>query len=368
MPHKILIAAGGTGGHIYPALAIADAFVKKQPGVEIAFVGTPTGLENKIIPEHGFPLHHLPIGRLNSNVSLRERLTTLCLMPLAFFKSWRVLGTYRPDFVLGVGGHASGPLLLIAALFGYRTGIWEPNAMPGLANRLLARFVDDCWVVFTEAKRHLKSQHVHLAGMPVRQEIEDMQLATARSDSHIFRVLVFGGSQGARTLNTVIQSLLNEGGAWLKQVEFVHQTGSADFQRIRDSYEPNVPVDVREYLHDMAEQYRRADLVICRSGTGTLSELAACSKAAILVPLPTAADDHQVKNALSLVNKGAAVMILQKNLTPESLRQQIQELIVTPSIRHQLELNIRQFHQPLAAEKLVDAFIERISGDALSSS
>ncbi len=362
MSLKILIAAGGTGGHIYPALAMADAFLKIRPDTRIEFVGTPGGLENKIIPGKGFKLHHIPIGRLNANVSRAERLKTLLMMPWALVTSLKILRREKPDFVLGVGGHASGPLLLVAALCGYRSGIWEPNAMPGLANRLLARVVDDCWVVFDEAKSLLRGSQLHDAGMPVRQEIEDARASEPRTD--IFRVLVFGGSQGARGLNNVVMEMINQGGDWLKGVRFVHQTGPADFARVQAGYAKAAPVEVHEYLHDMAQQYAQAELVICRSGTGTLSELAACGKASILVPLPTAADDHQRKNAESFVAKAAAVMILQKELTPERLRTEIESLRADPLKVEKIGARARQFHQPHAAEKLVQQFVERIGADA----
>ncbi|MGE0528760.1 MAG: glycosyltransferase, partial [Bdellovibrionales bacterium] len=304
---KVLIAAGGTGGHIYPALAMADAFRRLCPGVKVEFVGTPHGLENKIIPPKGYKIHLLPVGRLNSNVPLWERLRTLTVLPWSFIKSARLLRRERPDFVLGVGGYVSGPVLLMASLLGFRSAIWEPNAMPGMANRILARFVDECWVVFEEARAFLKSRRLHTAGMPVRQEIEDVPALTAGAapattapgaapapDRGGFHILVFGGSQGARGINNTVLAMVKEGGEGLRGCRIVHQTGAADFERIREGYAeiprragsdgdlalPPVEVDVREYLHDMGNQYAQADLVICRAGTGTLSELAACGKAA----------------------------------------------------------------------------------------
>lgn len=363
---KILIAAGGTGGHIYPALAMAEAFRRRAADAVIEFVGTRHGLENKIIPPKGYKVHHLPIGRLNSNVSKAERIKTVLSLPLALWRSARLLRRERPDFVLGVGGHASGPLLLMASLLGYRSGIWEPNAMPGMANRWLSRFVDDSWVVFDEARGHLKSKNSHLAGMPVRQEIENVR--DAASADTVFRVLIFGGSQGARGLNNATVGMLKLERSWRENMRFIHQTGTADYGRIHHDYGNLVAageVDLREYLHDMGEQYARADLVICRSGTGTLSELAACGKPAILIPFPFAADNHQQRNAESLVAKGAAVMILQKDLTPEKLRDEILRLKNDPAARRRMSENIRAFHQPQAAEKLVAAFIERIGPHAI---
>ncbi len=363
---KILIAAGGTGGHIYPALAIADAFVKKNPQIVVEFVGTPGGLENKIIPAKGYALHHLPIGRLNSNVAMAERLKTLLMMPMALVKSLFLLRAVKPDFVLGVGGHASGPLLLTAALFGYRSAIWEPNAMPGMANRWLAKFVDDCWVVFEEAKPLLKNKHLHRAGMPVRGEIEEVR-TSSNAAAGVFRVLVFGGSLGARGINNTIVEMVKQNGEWLSGIHIVHQTGNSDFARVSQAYrEMGLPkqVDVREYLNDMGQQYANADLVICRSGAGTLAELAACGKASILIPLPTAADDHQRKNAESLAQTGGAAMIVQKDLTAASLREAIQGFRSHPERLKNMERAVRAFHQPRAAEILVGEFIERIESHA----
>lgn len=365
---KILIAAGGTGGHIYPALAMAEAFQKKKPDVSIAFVGTAHGLENKIVPAKGFPVLHLPIGRLNSNVALSERLKTLALLPWALVKSALLLKREKPDFVLGVGGHASGPLLLMASLLGYRNAIWEPNAMPGLANRILSRFVDDCWVVFDEAKPHLHNRQLHVAGMPIRKEIESIG-AQSKPEGKPFRILIFGGSQGARGINTTTVEMIRQGGEWLNGVHIVHQTGSADFERIKSAYGDFLKtgvVDVREYLHDMEQQYANADLVICRSGTGTLSELAACGKASILIPFPFAADDHQRKNAESLVDRGAAALLVQKDLTVESLRDLIMQLRADPNRRAQMSERIKSFHRPRAAEHLVDQFLERMTANASS--
>lgn len=371
---KVLIAAGGTGGHIYPALAIADAFRAVRPDIVVEFVGTAHGLENKIVPPKGYKVHHLPIGRLNSNVALSERIRTVLSLPWAFFKSARLLRQERPAFVLGVGGHASGPLLLMASLFRYPTAIWEPNAMPGLANRILSRFVQDCWMVFDEARGHLHGRSLHQAGMPVRREIEEMaeRLLAPSKDApkseRPFRVLVFGGSLGARGLNDVIVEMVKNSMAEnidSPLIHIVHQTGASDFNRVREMYGPAesraISVDLREYLHDMADQYANADLVICRSGTGTLSELAACGKPAILIPFPFAADDHQKKNAEGLVKRSAAILIEQKNLSAQGLRKTIDELRMDPERLRQMSRHIRKFHHPHAADDLVGEFLRRIS-------
>ncbi|MGE4133791.1 MAG: undecaprenyldiphospho-muramoylpentapeptide beta-N-acetylglucosaminyltransferase [Bdellovibrionales bacterium] len=365
MAKRILIAAGGTGGHIYPALAIAEALRQQEPDVIIEFVGTAHGLENKLIPPKGYKVHHLPIGRLNSNVPLTERLTTLLKLPLALWRSFSLLRKIQPELVLGVGGHASGPLLLAAAMGRYRTAIWEPNAMPGMANRWLARFVDECWVVFEEAKNRLRGHKVKTAGMPVRSEIEKVKRATTGS----FHVLIFGGSQGARGVNTVVADMIKRLGLVLHDVDFTHQTGAGDFDRVIGLYGAELsqlPVDVKPYIQDMASEYAKADLVVCRSGTGSLSELAACGVPAILIPFPFASDDHQRKNAESLVDRGAALMILQKDLTAEKLCEAIAGLKSDPERLKRMGENMRQFHHPGAAMTLAKNFLERIENHATS--
>ena len=372
---KILIAAGGTGGHIYPALAIADALCLAHPNLSVAFVGTPRGLENKILAGRGYPIFHLDIGRLNSNVSKRERLKTVLSLPKALWQSFRLLRRERPAFILGVGGHASGPLLLIASRLGIRTGIWEPNAIPGLANRWLSRFVDDCWAVFDEARRHLRNSNVFAAGMPIRREIEAVrELPPPVEDcDRKFRVLVFGGSQGARGLNNTIVEMIQSGDQWSRGFTFVHQTGPADFERVRDHYDAifkkgsgarSGVVEVLAYLDDMDARYQWADLVICRSGTGTLSELAAIGKPSILIPLPNAADDHQRLNAESFAEGGASLIIPQRELTAAGLRASIERLRADPARLKSMGLAARMRHRSRAAEGMADEIWRRVEDNA----
>jgi UDP-N-acetylglucosamine--N-acetylmuramyl-(pentapeptide) pyrophosphoryl-undecaprenol N-acetylglucosamine transferase len=235
--------------------------------------------------------------------------------------------------------------------------------MPGLTNRWLARFVDECWVVFEDAKTFLKNRQSYTAGMPVRKEIEAVPRRTA-GHTPPFRILVFGGSQGARSVNTAVaEMLLAADEQWLSGVRIVHQTGAADFARVKGLYGERLarlPVELKEYLHDMAEQYAAADLVVCRSGTGTLSELAACGLPAILIPFPFAADDHQRKNAENLVKMQAAGMILHRDLSAARLRALIDELRADPARLKLMSERVRSFHQPQAARFLVSEFLQRM--------
>jgi len=291
----IFIAAGGTGGHIYPALAIAEAFREAKPDWEVFFVGTPHGLENKLVPPRGFKILHVKVGRLNQ-VSMTEKLLTLLKMPLSLFSSLRLLLKYKPQAAIGVGGYASGPILLMASLMRIRTAIWEPNAMPGLTNRLLSRFVDECWLVFDSARRHLNARAFFPAGMPVRKEIE--KASASASHSGPLHLLAFGGSQGARVLNTNIAEMLKPADEFARVHAVVHQTGPNDFARVKELYGSSLnqlSVEVTEYLHDMHRRYEWADVVIARAGAASVAELAACGKAAILVPLPTAASPARAR-------------------------------------------------------------------------
>lgn len=356
--NKILIAAGGTGGHIYPALAIAAALRRESPRIEVEFVGTPGGLENQLVPREGYVLHHVSIGRLNRNVSKVERLMTVFMLPFAILKAMRLIHKVNPRFVLGVGGHVTGPVVLASWLLRRRAYLWEPNAHPGLANRLLAPFVDEALVVLDEAAKLLKTERTRKVGMPVRRNIEEMP-AKSRGHGLGFRILVFGGSQGSRHLNDIVSSAVCAGGEWMNNVEIVHQTGAGDYQRIKFKYEQaKARVEVCEYLHDMPARYEWADLVISRSGMGTLAELAACGKAAVLVPLATAADNHQQLNAEALVAKDAALMFLQTEFTAQKFQETVRELKSNREEIDRLSRNIRQFHQPHAGTTIARHLLE----------
>jgi len=355
-----LIAAGGTGGHIYPALAIAKALQSERPDLEIHFVGTPRGLERRLIPEQGYPLHLIRIGRLNRNVSLIERITTVISLPWSIVKCVLLVLRMRPAFVLGVGGYATGPVLLAASFLRYRTYIWEPNAHPGLANRILAPFVKECLLVFDSARFLLRGKRFRAVGMPVREEIARVS-RWRRSGSNL-KVLVFGGSQGARTINHVVRVALSSYPELVSGVEWVHQTGESDFKETQNFYSENgVGVEVRPYLNDMDKRYEWADLVICRGGTGTVSEVAAAGRAALIVPLPTAADNHQQRNAEVLMREGAARMCLQVDFTKEYLRQVIVELKMNPESIDQMAKSVQKFHRPHADREIAHHLLEDIS-------
>lgn len=351
----IVIAGGGTGGHIYPGIAIARAIQKLDPEIEIHFVGTSRGLESKIIPREGYPLHLIESGQLNVKSPL-QKLKTLFKIPQAIWQSMKLLGRLKPQYVIGVGGYASGPFVLAASIIGFNTAIWEPNAMPGMANRLLSRFVDKCFVVFADARKHLKNGEVLQTGMPVRAEIESA-LHEKHQDAK-FHLLAFGGSQGSRVINNALSDAIMKGGRWVEDLAVVHQVGTADIQSITAKYQ-NPPCEVvpQEFIYDMPKYYQWADIIVCRGGASSLAEASAFGIIPIVIPLP-AADDHQQRNAESLVAKNAARMILQKDLTPERLISEIQALRSDKALREQMVQNIKAFYIPQAATAIAKEILQ----------
>lgn len=357
-PKNIVIAGGGTGGHIYPGIAIARALLKKDPTIKIHFVGTAAGLESKIVPREGFELHLIESGKLNMRGSIFVKLKTLFKMPYGLVQSLRLLWSLKPIYVIGVGGYASGPFVLAASLIGFPSAIWEPNAMPGLANRMLSRFVDKCFIVFKEARVHLKNKNIRQTGMPVREEITNAMIQP-RSDEK-FHLLSFGGSQGARAINNVLSDALLED-AWTEGLSVVHQTGSLDYKRISEKYRGAAcEVTAFEFIFEMPKYYSWADIIVSRGGASTIAEAAAFGIIPIIIPLP-AADDHQKKNAESLVEKNAGRMILQKELTPERLIQEIQSLRNDKALRAEMVQNIKSFYIPAAAESIANEILEGAS-------
>lgn len=351
----IVIAGGGTGGHIYPGIAIARAIQKMDPEIEVHFVGTSAGLESKIVPREGFSLHLIESGKLNVKSPL-QKIKTLLKIPKGFWQSIRLLGQLKPLYVIGVGGYASGPFVLAASLIGFNTAIWEPNAMPGMANRLLARFVDKCFVVFNEAKKHLKNDEVIQTGMPVREEIENA-VHESRKDEK-FHLLAFGGSQGARAINNCLSDAILAGGSWVQDLSVVHQLGSLDFAAVSMKYE-KAPCEVqsKEFIFDMPKYYQWADIIVSRGGASSIAEAAAFGIIPIIIPLP-AADNHQQKNAESLVQKNAGRMILQKDLTPERLISEVQFLRSDKALREEMVRNIKDFYIPQAAMMIAKEILQ----------
>lgn len=350
----IFIAGGGTGGHIYPGVAIARAVLKDHPDAEVHFIGTAEGLEVKILPREGFALHLIHGGKLNFAGGFVKKIKTLFGVTLGFLESLRLLKKYQPAFVMGVGGYASAPMVLASAFMKYQTAIWEPNALPGLANRWLSRFVKTSYVVFEEAKTHLSSPEIKVVGMPVRSELErsSKNVEESLSTNSKIRILHFGGSQGSRAIGTALCDAITSDPNWAKKYYFIHQTGSLDYEKLKIRYQGfEENVEVHEFIFDMPQVYLKSDLVICRGGASTLNEISAFGLPAIVVPLP-AADAHQEKNARALAQLGGVSVLIQSELTPESLKREIDLLAKDITKLRQMGQANRAFYKPKAAEKL----------------
>lgn len=354
------IAGGGTGGHVYPALAIAKALRASDPTAEILFVGTSAGLEVKAVPAAGFQLFLLPVGKLNLQGRWLEKIKTLVRMPLAFLMSARLLLRHPPEAVLGVGGYASGPFVLVASFLGFSTAIWEPNAYPGLTNRWLSRWVKKCFIVFDESSTRLKTRAVSRLGMPVRQEVEEAALeahAPTTNLSRPFRIFCTGGSQGARAVNNALFEVLKNWNKSDGELEVVHQIGSTDWPKFKQQYAGMPWVEAQEFINNMPERFKWADLVIARAGASTVAEVSAFGKVALFIPLP-GAEAHQEKNAEALADANAALILRQKDLTPERLKNEIVKLMRNEELRNLMSTRIKKFFEPRATARIAEALID----------
>jgi len=355
---KVMIAAGGTGGHIYPGIAVAKEIMRRDESSEILFVGTSRGLETRIVPDNGFQLSLINSAGLKS-VGIGGQLKGLAVLPRSFFEARRVIRDFRPDVVVGAGGYVSGPVLLVASLMRIPTLVMDSNALPGFTNRRLAMFVKRAALTFEESLPFFGKKGV-VTGNPVRNEFFDIPLRAPGDDPAI---LIFGGSQGARAINNAMVDALSDLQNWKDRISVTHQTGEADFEHVKQAYRNAgwERVDVRPYISDMVDSFAAADLIICRAGATTCAELSAAGKAAIMIPLPTAADDHQRKNAEALQRAGAATMILQKDLTGARLANEIGDLIGSPAKIVEMGSAARNLAKKDAAEATVDIIEELLA-------
>ena len=354
---KVLIAAGGTGGHIYPGVAVAKELMRRDAASEVLFVGTTRGLETKIVPENGFQLSLINSVGLK-NVGIVGQLKGLAILPKSFLEARKLLKEFKPDVVVGAGGYVSGPVLLMASFMRIPTLVMDSNALPGFTNRRLARFVDKAALTFDEALPFFGNKGL-VTGNPVRSEFFDIKPKPRTAE---MSVLIFGGSQGARAINNAMTDALFHLEKAKNGLRITHQTGESDFAKIRELYDQSEfkDADVRPFISDMYIEFGKADLVICRAGATTCAELAAAGKASIMVPLPSAADDHQRKNAEAFVNAGAAKMLVQADLGGERLAKEILELVDSALAIGQMEEAARKLGRRDAANSTVD-LIEELS-------
>jgi UDP-N-acetylglucosamine--N-acetylmuramyl-(pentapeptide) pyrophosphoryl-undecaprenol N-acetylglucosamine transferase len=374
---RVVIAGGGTGGHLYPGIAVARELLKRRPDTLISFAGTARGIEARVVPQEGFPLDLLRSGGLKGK-SMVDRAHAVALLPLGMLDAWRIVAARRPHLVIGVGGYSSGPVVLAAAARGVATMLLEQNAVPGLTNRMLAPFVRAAAVTFESTSAFFGSKGF-VSGNPVRPEFLDLvrdggnagtsrdasgasrDVSGASGDVSDTRLLVFGGSQGAHAINVAMAEAAPELAARTPPLRLTHQTGERDLEMVRDAYRrAGLEADVQPFLYDMARRLADADLIVCRSGATTLAEITAAGKAAILIPLPLATDDHQRKNAEALASVGAARLLPQAEMTGPELVRRILELAADAGARARIGGAARALAKPDAARVIVDRALKLI--------
>ena len=346
----MVFAGGGTGGHVYPAVAVAQALEKRHPGLEVVFIGTGSAFEKRVVEGHGFRLLRVSskgfLGR-----SLKAKIAALFSTAVGLIESLRTLWELKPQAVVGVGGFSSGPVMGAAILLRIPTMIQEQNYSPGLANRILARWVDRIAVSFEET-RELLGDRGEVTGNPIRMEFEAVK---AKARGTPFCILIFGGSQGAQALNQRVIEALPLLAPQRLALRFVHMTGEKDLRRVEAAYQgERLEARVVPYLENMAEEYGKADLVIARSGATTVAELTACQKASILIPFPYAAADHQRLNAEKLEASGAARVIPEKELTGQRLAREIEDLLKNPDRLTTMERAAARLARPDATVRVVE--------------
>lgn len=334
---KLVIAGGGTGGHLFPGIAIAEEFLSRDPSNEVLFVGTERGIEARAVPAAGYRLELISAAGIRGK-GIFSQIRGTAMMTYGYAQSRNILKSFRPDMVLGVGGYASLPMVLAACGMQIPRFIHEQNAIPGLTNRLLARFASKVFITLEESARYFPASSTMLTGNPLRRQILDsVERANSTPIPPLsegrFHLLVFGGSQGAHAINTAMIGALPLLKASPVRLSITHQTGEKECAEVRAAYQSaGIEAMVTPFIDDMAAEYAKADLIICRAGATTIAEVTACSKACLFIPFPYAVDDHQRRNAEALLKKDACFMMLERELSGETLAESICTLAGDPDL------------------------------------
>lgn len=364
-PRKIVIAGGGTGGHLFPGIAIAQEFMSRNSQNSILFVSTGNPFEKRALSQAGFRLKEITAAGIKGMGRWRQ-LKSMLKIPQGIIGSIRILKNFKPDLVAGVGSYAAGPVVMAAWLMRKKIVLHEQNILPGITNRLLARFADRIYVSFKDTQANFGPKKSKLTGNPVRKEIlinhkQGLTAATGRESP--FTVLIIGGSQGAHSINlAVIETLQYLGGK--DRYRFIHQTGPVDEHEVKAAYDKSgIASTVKPFFDKMGHQYQKADLIICRAGATTVAEVTAIGKSVIFIPFPFAADNHQVVNARSLAQSGAAELILQKDLSGRLLAEKIEYYAYHSEDLERMASRARDFGRPQAAREIVDDIYELMSAN-----
>ena len=356
---RFLIAGGGTGGHLFPGIAVARELEKRFSNTRIIFVAGLARMESEILSRYGYKVTSIDVEGLMGR-GWRKGLTVLLRLPLSLFQSARLIRRFSPDLVLGMGAYSAGPICLAARFMGIPTAIHEQNSYPGLTNRLLSRVVDQIFISFEESRKHFKSEAVFLTGNPIRNEFFTGR-KTERENGN-FTVLIIGGSQGARAINRAFAEaagiLKREG----REVDIIHQAGKTDHENVIEDYKKrDIKGDILPFIDDMATAYSRADIVVSRAGATTIFELAGLGKPSILVPYPYASNGHQEINARSLVREGGAEMILESDLTGEALADVVVKYMDDRGALIKMGKRAKKVGRPDASGVIVDELMEMIN-------
>lgn len=355
---RLLIAGGGTGGHLYPGVALAEEFTTRRAGNEVLFVGTRRGLEARVIPDLGYPLEFIEVSGLKGT-GLVNRARGLLRLPWALVQSFQILRRFRPDVAVGVGGYASGPMILAAWLCRVPTAVLEQNTVPGVTNRILGRVARAVYVMFEGSRAYFPGAKVQVLGNPIRRQLLENFLRSTQPDNGRFNVLILGGSQGAHAVNLRMVEAAAHFGEAEDSLRIVHQTGAKDEDQVRRGYEElGIEAEVHAFIKNMSDAYRRADLVVCRAGATTLAEVMVAKKASILIPFPYATDNHQELNAREMVEAGAAIMLVERELDGRKLADAILDLYRSSDRREQMEQAASRTGRPEAAREIVDACVQ----------
>lgn len=367
---KIIISGGGTGGHIYPALAIASELQQRIPEVHLLYVGTPAGMESRIVPAAGLTYAALDVSGID-RTSMLKASKSMIKFPNSFFQARNIIKEFQPDMIVGTGGYVSFPIVLAGTFMGVKTIIHEQNAYPGLANRNLAKRADRVLLTFPEARQYLDTDSIRVTGLPVRKEIKPMDKQKARQrlglDSGLFTILAFGGSLGAQTINNAVLDFIDRSRS--QDLQLLWITGEAAYEQMKEELERRFDrqtlrpqIKLFPYLNQMEQAMGAADLAVCRAGASTVSELAMIGLPAILVPFPFAADNHQEKNARALVNKNAAVMVIDEFFDGTEMVKKVKDLARQPEKLKAMGQNMQKEAKPAALKEITDEILQLLQG------
>jgi UDP-N-acetylglucosamine--N-acetylmuramyl-(pentapeptide) pyrophosphoryl-undecaprenol N-acetylglucosamine transferase len=363
---RLIIAGGGTGGHLFPGIAVAEEFLSRDSSNEVLFVGSEKGIEARAIPKLGYRLELISAAGIKGKGGF-SKLKGAAMLLYGYAQSRKILKQFKPDLVMGVGGYASLPMVMAARGMEIPRFVHEQNALPGLSNRVLARVADRVFISLAESARFFPPDKTVLTGNPLRRQIlEGIELsrehgadpdAAAGRQFHLF---VFGGSQGAHALNVALPKAMTAmPEAEKARLRITHQTGEKDLEEVMQAYgQAGLEADVRSFIDDMAGEYRKADLIICRAGATTIAEVTACGKACLFVPFPHATDDHQRKNAEALLKTGACEMLLERELSDQRLAETLVRLMNSPEEIRKIEANAATLARLDAASVILDEMLK----------